>query len=385
MGPVERSELAMYRNMILGEIEGKDRECLDHLKSIKSVVVDKNDYIFRMGELHLLLGEHKEAKKVFTKSFKRGVTEDYRVHSGYMCAVLDMSRAECVAACKLRGMETVATQMVLTAAQCDTLTAEYEDLLNRFPRSSAMKRILLTTTTSKKFEELMDKYLRNGLRKGVPSLGADVTALFTVAATPNNVNLSPRNLCMGDGAFVVSKDPIELCKHERYNTVTKLLDSYITCLEESSKLPLESTEEPPSTLLWCYYLRAHLLELIGEICPALEAIEKCIDHTPTAVDIYEKKGRLMKLAGDVHQAADIIDSGRALDKADRYINNKTTKYMLRSGRPEEAENRIAMFTRHESNPTQNLFDMQCSWFELEFAKCMMAKGEIGKALKKFGK
>ena len=73
-----------------------------------------------------------------------------------------------------------------------------------------------------------------------------------------------------------------------------------------------------------------------------------------------------------------------LDKADRYINNKTTKYLLRANRPDDAEATIGLFTRHEANPSQNLCEMQCSWFELEYGRAMQRKGDTGKALKKFG-
>ena len=88
-------------------------------------------------------------------------------------------------------------------------------------------------------------------------------------------------------------------------------------------------------------------------------------------------------AGDIEAAVDCIDKGRDLDRQDRYINNQTTRYMLQAGMEEEALKRISMFTKHEGNPEQNLYDMQCSWYELELAACLARKEQWGRSLKKY--
>ncbi|CAM9959150.1 unnamed protein product [Ectocarpus fasciculatus] len=46
-----------------------------------------------------------------------------------------------------------------------------------------------------------------------------------------------------------------------------------------------------------------------------------------------------------------------LDKADRYMNSKATKYLPRAGQISKAEQTIAIFTRHEGDPEHNLFEM----------------------------
>ena len=52
-------------------------------------------------------------------------------------------------------------------------------------------------------------------------------------------------------------------------------------------------------------------------------------------DLLERKARLLKLSGDIIAAVASVDEARELDKADRYINNKTTKYLLRAGEEEK--------------------------------------------------
>jgi peptide alpha-N-acetyltransferase len=59
--------------------------------------------------------------------------------------------------------------------------------------------------------------------------------------------------------------------------------------------------------------------------------------------------------------------------------------MLQAGMQEAALERMALFTKHEGNPEDNLFNMQCSWYELELADCLARKEIWGKSLKKYGK
>ena len=143
--------------------------------------------------------------------------------------------------------------------------------------------------------------------------------------------------------------------------------------------------QAPSTLLWAWYLRSILHEQAGEYLQGISLVNKCIDHTPTAVDFYELKGRLLELGGGIQQAAEVVDAGRDLDHQDRYINNQATKTLLRAGRDVEASRRISLFTRHEAPVEQNLYDMQCTWYELELADCLKMKGEFGRSLRKYSK
>ena len=174
--------------------------------------------------------------------------------------------------------------------------------------------------------------------------------------------------------------------HPIHGILVDLVDSYIVSLTSNNTFPNDTTtktEHPPSVLLWTWYLRANLHEQVAEYANGISLINKCIDHTPTAVDFYELKSRLLELGGDIQEAANVVDAGRDLDHQDRYINNQATKVLLRAGRVEDAANRISLFTRHEAPPEQNLYDMQCTWYELELADCLRKKGELGKSLRKY--
>ena len=59
------------------------------------------------------------------------------------------------------------------------------------------------------------------------------------------------------------------------------------------------------------------------------------------------QGKFLKHAGDFLAAAAVLEQGRKLDLADRYINNKSCKFALRADLVEQANDTVALFTRHE--------------------------------------
>ncbi|CAM9558060.1 unnamed protein product, partial [Phaeothamnion confervicola] len=120
----------------------------------------------------------------------------------------------------------------------------------------------------------------------------------------------------------------------------------------------------------------------GRLDDALVAVEACLEHTPTAVDLYHRKARLLKKSGALSRAASVMDAARRLDKSDRYVNNKATKYLLRAGAVARAEKTVALFTRHEGDPQHTLYEMQCMWYELCWAEAALRRGDLGPALKK---
>ena len=365
----ESSELAMYKNRLLSEMPDNLQVALDHLDECKKVVVDETAWLMTKGTYQLRLGRYEDAQQTFMSLLKRGLTEDYRVHSGYMCALLEVDDETCQAAAKLKGTRTLATMKPLTGDQRQALLNIYQgNLAERFPRSAAVRRIPLTLLEGDELKAAIDVYCRKGLSKGVPSLGCDLSALLLVEE---------------DGKYAPATDPSDVRAHPTTAMITNLVESYIASLSSESKFPNGESSESPSTIMWAWYLRAYLHEICGDYSAGLAMVDKCIEHTPTGVDLYELKGRILKASGDIEAAAECLDAGRDLDKQDRYINNQTTKYMLQANKEDVALERIALFVKHEGNPEQMLSDMQCSWYELELAECLRRKSEWGKSLKKF--
>ena len=366
----EAGELAMYRNKILSEIPGNLQEALDHLLVCEKTVVDRGSWLIARAKYQLQLGHFTDAKQTILDMFHRGMTENYSVHSMYMCALLELHSSICYEAWSMRGTRTLASMIPLSQEQKRRILDAYEtDLFPKFGRSFAVQRIPMNLVNEEQLKKSLDVFIRKQLVKGVPSLCRELGSFF---------------LFEKNGRYYIGSDPVEVKSHPTYNLILVLVNGYISSLKNNKKLlPNDEFEEPPSTELWTWYLRAGLHELAGEYDLALTLLDKCIEHTPTAVDLYELKGRVFKAAGDIKAAVQCLDDGRDLDRQDRYINNQTTKYMLEAGMEKDALERISLFTKHEGNPEANLYDMQCSWYELCLAACLAKKEKFGPSLRKY--
>jgi len=309
----------------------------------------------------------------------RGMTEDHHVHSLYMLCTLCLEDAEenirvCEDALRLRGTQTIATMMPLTREQKEKLREAYRiELAPSFPKSAAVRRIPLTLLEDdSEMKSALEDICRQGLSRGVPSL---ISELMSFVWVENK-----------DGKrYVKPADAADIRGHVRFQMITAIVDSFLASLSSCSKFSAddEATVEP-SVILWTWYLRAGLHELAGEYMEGIALLDRCIERNPEEVDVYELKARLLKEAGDIASAVECLDKARELDKQDRYINSQTTKYMLQAGMEDQALQTISLFAKHEGNPEQNLFDMQCSWYENELAASYERKKQWGKSLKKYG-
>jgi peptide alpha-N-acetyltransferase len=133
-----------------------------------------------------------------------------------------------------------------------------------------------------------------------------------------------------------------------------------------------------------YFLAQHY-DRMGDMPRAISNIDECLQHTPTAIELYQMKSKILRHAGDINAAHAVVEHGRTLDLQDRYINNRATKYALMSDQPQKAEDTISLFTKSDGDggTEANLFDMQVMWYELLAAESFHRKGEYGKSLKKF--
>lgn len=321
----EHSELLLYQNMVLRE-KGNMQDALDHLDKYDSQIVDRLFVQETKGEIYLQMGRTSEAAVVYTDLINRN-PENWAYYKG----LEDSTQPE-----------SEETRLKL-----------YTDAEGRFPRASAPKRIPLNFTTGDLFKRLVDKFLRNGFHKGVPPL---FITLKSVYKDPAKIAIV-QDLCLG---YVES-----LRENELFNPADENCE-----------------KEPPTALLWVYYYLAQHYDYIGNLQQALHYIDTAIQHTPLLIELYVLKAKLYKHAGDIEEAVRLMDEAQSLDTADRYINSKCAKYMLRANLIQEAADMCSKFTREGVSATDNLNEMQCMWFQTECAAAYQRLGKWGEALKK---
>ncbi len=78
---------------------------------------------------------------------------------------------------------------------------------------------------------------------------------------------------------------------------------------------------------------------------ALGYIHDAIAHSPTVVELYMLKAKVLKHVGDIVGAAQWMNQARELDLQDRFVNSKSVKSYLRMDNVEEATKTIALFTK----------------------------------------
>ncbi|XP_036788293.1 N-alpha-acetyltransferase 16, NatA auxiliary subunit isoform X3 [Manis pentadactyla] len=205
---------------------------------------------------------------------------------------------------------------------------------------------------SEKFRKLMDKFLRANFSKGCPPLFTTLKSLFHNA--------------------------------EKISIIQELVTNYEASLKTCDFFsPYENGEkEPPTTLLWVQYFLAQHFDKLGQYSLALDYINAAIASTPTLIELFYMKAKIYKHIGNLKEAAKWMDEAQSLDTADRFVNSKCAKYMLRANMIKEAEEMCSKFTREGVSAMENLNEMQCMWFQTECILAYQRLGRYGDALKK---
>lgn len=351
--PYEHSELLLYRVMVMEEA-GDYEMALKHLDMDEKGMIDW--FAVREARVRLLtkLGRHNEAARVLRALIS--VNADNHAYHKSLHAASTAHLAEDEGEAKLK----ICLQI------CDENTANYS-------HSRAGLRIalgLLPRGDHPEFLPRADRYVRPFLRRGVPSLFADMKALY---ACPSKAD-ALLSLFKGYAASMQSPSP----------SLPPLMP--MPGVAGNGLVPGEDgpEAEDASVMLWIHHYLAHHYDRIGQVELAIAEIDKALAHPDTVTECRMAKARFLKHAGDTKQALAVADEARKEDLSDRFVNTKSTKYALRADNVPQAESWISLFTRDgDSGGVQALYDMQCIWYELEAAESHLRCGEIALALKKF--
>ncbi|CAB1416250.1 unnamed protein product [Pleuronectes platessa] len=320
----EYSELLLYQNQVLREAS-LHKEALDHLNNYEKQICDKLAVEETRGELLLRLDRPEEALEVYRRLQERN-PENWAYYQGL--------------------------EKALKPGNIEERQKIYEESWMKFPKGLVPRRLPLSFLTGEMFCECLDSYLRMNFSKGCPPVFTTLKSLYT--------------------------------DKEKVTLIEDLVVGYESCLKSCRMFSKNDNgkEEPPTTLLWVQYFLAQHFDFIGQSSLALEYINTAIDSTPTLIELFLIKAKIYKHAGNVKEAARWMDEAQALDTADRFINSKCAKYMLKASLIKEAEEMCSKFTREGTSAVENLNEMQCMWFQTECALAYKAMNKYGEALKK---
>ncbi|XP_012571543.1 N-terminal acetyltransferase A complex auxiliary subunit NAA15-like [Cicer arietinum] len=328
---IEHGEMLLYKVSLLEEC-GSFERALEELQKKESKIVDKLGYKEQEVSLLVKLGRLEEGEKLYQALLSMN-PDNYSYYEGLQ---------RCVGLYSENGH--------FSPDEIDRLDTLYKTLGQQFKWSSAVKRIPLDFLHGDRFREAADSYIRPLLTKGVPSLFSDLSSLYN---HPGKADI-----------------------------LEQLILELENSIRTTGQYPGREEKEPPSTLMWTLFLLAQHYDKRSQYEIALSKINEAIEHTPTVIDLYSAKSRILKHAGDLPAAAAFADEARCMDLGDRYVNSDCVKRMLQADQMVLAEKTAVLFTK-DGDQHNNLHDMQCMWYELASAESYFRQGDLGLSLKKF--
>ncbi|KAK1282040.1 hypothetical protein QJS10_CPB22g00985 [Acorus calamus] len=346
----EHGEMLLYKISLMEE-HGFYERALNELYKKEAKIVDKLTYKEQQVSLLEKLGRVEEGEKVYrTLLFMN--PDNYKYYSGLQ---------------KCLGLYSEKCQF--SSDEVDRLDALYKELMEQYKWSSAVRRIPLDFLQFEKFRVSADNYIRPLLTKGVPSLFSDLSPLYDQPGK----------------ADILEKVILEL--EDSIKSSGGFPGRYVEYLSTGACFntdAIDNDEDLRNFMSSQHYDRRRQHDV------ALAKINEAIKHTPTVIDLYSVKGRILKHAGDLPASANLADEARSMDLADRFLNSECVKRMLQADQVDEewvsgevslAEKTAVLFTK-DGDQHNNLHDMQCMWYELASGESYLRQGDLGRALKK---
>jgi tetratricopeptide (TPR) repeat protein len=331
----DASEVIMYKNMVLEEM-GDYKRALSHLEQFKTKVVDRLSWKEKRAEMLLKIGNLSDAEAQYRELIK-GNPENLKYFKG-LEASLNLTPSQ--------GQK-------LTQEQLDGLIKLYDQLAKEYPKSLAVKQIPFNFLTGEAFRQKVSDYVKPKLTKGEPSLFNTLKYLYNDA--------------------------------EKVKIIEDIFLKFETNLTKSGHFEENENglEEPTQTILWVWMFLAQHYNKLNNVQRALEYIDKAIKHTPTVIDLYVIKGCIYQTAGNPFLASQLLEQAREMDLADRYLNTKSVRFLMRANKIQEAEKIISPFAKLDLDQWNNIYDLQVMWYEQEEGDSWFRQGNFGKALKKY--
>jgi N-alpha-acetyltransferase 15/16, NatA auxiliary subunit len=328
---MEHSEAVLYKTSIIAE-SGDLERALEHLDTagkrcsdVQAAMEMKADYLLR-------LDRKTEAEAAYSALIERN-PENSQYYDGLI-------KAKAIADTDHKALQAV-----------------YDELVEKFPRGDAPRRTPLDFLEGDEFKVAADSYLQRMLRKGVPSLFANIKVLYDRPA--------------------------------KRDTVQELVEGYASGKAQTQANGSSETQKADDKNTFqastFYFLAQHYnYHLSRDLQKAMEYVEKAISLEPKSVDYHMTKARIYKHYGDFPKAAEAMEEARQLDEKDRYINTKAAKYRLRNDENDKALDDMSKFTRNETvgGPLGDLHEMQCVWYLTEDGESYLRQKKLGLALKR---
>ena len=233
----------------------------------------------------------------------------------------------------------------------EILTKEIEPNLNKVKITEKMK---LGLTSGDEFKALFSQYFLKSIKNNLPSFFNNIKFIYQYPQQKSKIpviqEIITSNISEIESKRCLSKEILDLDK-------------------DNNNLNIEPV------FIWVYYFASQHFDIVGESEKAIEYINKAIKSTPTVVEFFMVKSKILKHNLLYEEASLAMGKAKDLDLSDRYLNAKHAKSIVRKGDVDESANVMMEFVK---NPLfeENMLRYQCLWFKVETGCAYLKRGRL---------
>lgn len=312
MSRVELNEFCMYE-AFLYKCHGKYDQAIKILLDYEKEIVDKNSRLELLAELYIKTDKKEDAKDCYEKLLERNPSCVKFYHGIFKSRGIDLDN--------------------LDEAAEEQITEIIKNKIEEHPRLLFLKRFLLKfLNKEEEFRHHFEAYCRHFLEKGIPSLVNDIEKM-------------------------ISTDEV------KFKVVKETFEKYLGTIQDDLTIDGEEQDPLQECFLLFFLSQTHFIE--GDYVKALEFIDQSIEHTPTFIEAWQFKAKILIGLGDSKAAEVAFKKAMSLDTADRFLNAECAKYVLKNGNQEEANEIMKRWSVDQSSEEISSFDFQNMWYEVE--------------------
>jgi len=233
----------------------------------------------------------------------------------------------------------------------DLLTKEIEPELTKVKITEKLK---LGLTFGDEFKKLFSLYFLKNIKSNLPSFFNNIKFIYKYPQQQSKIKIVDEivksNISEIESKQSLTKDILEFNK-------------------DNNNLSI------PPVFIWVYYFAAQHYDILGESEKALEYINKAIKSTPSVVEFFMVKSKILKHNLLFEEAALAMGKAKDLDLSDRYLNAKHAKAVVRSGNVDESNNIMMEFVKSPL-VEENMLRYQCLWFKVESGMTYLKQGKL---------
>lgn len=277
------------------------------------MLVDKTARLELLAEVYLKNNQQEKATDCYRQLLKRNPSNMQYYKQIFIASGVDLSNID-------------------EAAE-DTITKILNEKIEENPKLLFLKRIKLNYLVREEtFKALFEEYCKFILEKGIPSLVNDIECMIT----ENKM---------------------------KFRVVKETFERYLESIQRD--LSIDGEERDPLYECFLLFFLSQINFIDGDYFKAHELIEEAINHTPTFIEAWQFKARIMDAFGDRAAAEEAFLTAKNLDTADRFLNAECAKYFIRNNKQEEANIIMKRWSVDMASDELNSFDFQNMWYEIE--------------------